>query len=108
MDYIKAYKSFISSHYLNEGIRMTAGILFPALLLSLFGLLDTGIIISLGASFVSITDSPGPIHHRRNGMLVCNVIIFLVSSITGFVDHSPVFLGLFILLACFVFTMLGV
>ena len=74
MDYIKEYKSFIYSHYLSEGVRMTAGIALPAVILSYFNLLPAGIVVSLGAMCVSITDTPGPIHHRKNGMLACIII----------------------------------
>ena len=35
-----------------------------------------------GALFVSITDAPGPIHHRRNGLLAATAINTLVVSIT--------------------------
>src|SRR4028119_1358828 len=108
MDYIKSYKSFIYSHHLTEGIRMTAGILMPAFILSLFGLLSIGIVISVGALCVCIPDNAGPILHRRNAMLACNASIFLVSLTVGFVVHSPVMLGIVLFIYCFFFSMLGV
>lgn len=108
MDYIKTYKSFINSHYLTEGIRMTAGILIPAFVMSYFNMLATGIVLSLGALFVSITDSPGPIHHRRNGMLVCIASLIIVVILTGLAYHSPVLLGVFLIIACFFFSMINV
>ncbi len=64
---------------------MTAGILIPAFVMSYFNILPAGIIVSLGALFVSGTDSPGPIHHRRNGMLCCIASIFIVVIVTGLV-----------------------
>ena len=78
MDLIKEYKSFINSYYLGEGLRITTGAVLPALLLNYFGLLSIGVLVSLGAVCVSGSDSPGPIQHRRNGMQVCTVIIFVV------------------------------
>ncbi|MDB5247419.1 MAG: hypothetical protein JWQ40_1813 [Segetibacter sp.] len=108
MDYIKTYKSFINSHYLSEGVRITTGVLLPAFLMNYFSLLSTGIVISLGALFVSITDSPGPIHHRRNGMLACIAAIFLVTLSAGFIAGSPVLLTLFLAVACFFFSMIGI
>src|SRR5919112_959631 len=108
MEFPRTYKSFINSHYVNEGIRITAGILFPAFLMSFFDQLNTGIIISLGAFFVSGTDSPGPIHHRRNGMLICIASLFLASLISGLVNSSPVLLGISLLVVCFVFSMIGI
>jgi len=86
----------------------TAGIALPAVILNYFGLLSTGIVVSLGAMSVSVTDNPGPIHHRRNGMLTCLFIIFIVSLITALVSPYPVLLGAFILISCFIFSMFGV
>jgi uncharacterized membrane protein (TIGR01666 family) len=108
MDYLKEYKSFVTSHYLSDGIRITVGIALPSIVLSYFNLLPAGIIVSVGAMCVSITDSPGPIHHRRNGMNACNAIIFVVSLLTGFIAPYPLLLGPFIFICCFIFSMIGV
>jgi uncharacterized membrane protein (TIGR01666 family) len=108
MDYLKSYKSFINSHYLNQGIRMTAGILLPALVMSQFDLLRVGLVLSVGAMCVSVTDNDGPIHHRRIGMIVCNAAIFLVSLAVGFKTLSPLLLGIILFVFCFFFSMLGV
>ncbi len=108
MDYIKEYKSFINSHYLSEGVRMTAGIVLPALVLSYFDLLAAGVVVSLGAMSVSITDNPGPIHHRRNGMLACIIINSMVALLTGFAASHAFLLGLLIFIFCFMFSMIGV
>lgn len=108
MDYIKEYRSFINSHYLSEGIRMTVGIVLPALILNHFNLLTIGVVVSLGAMSVSITDNPGPIHHRRNGMMACIIINTAISILTGLAAPHHLLLGLLILLACFIFSMIGV
>lgn len=108
MDYVKQYRSFISSHYVGEGLRITTGILVPVLLFGYFGQLTIGITLALGALCVSITDNPGPIHHRRNGLIVCNIVIFAVALLTALVQHVA---GLYMVLlpvACFVFSMIGV
>jgi uncharacterized membrane protein (TIGR01666 family) len=107
-DYQKTLKSLINSHYLSEGIRITTGVIIPAFLMSFFDMLQTGIVISLGALFVSITDSPGPIHHRKNGMLACVASTFIVATITGLVAHSEVLLGVLIVVACFFFSMINI
>ncbi|HTF28308.1 MAG TPA: FUSC family membrane protein, partial [Flavitalea sp.] len=108
MDYIKEYRSFITSHYLNEGVRVTSGILIPSLVLGHFGQIQTGIAISLGALAVSIADIPGPIHHRRNGMIVSGIISFFISLISGY-TASVGWLFFFLLPAfCFLFSMIGV
>lgn len=108
MKYARSYKSFVNSQYLYEGVKVTAGILIPALLMSYFGLLNTGILISLGAMCVSITDSPGPILHRRNGMVACILSVFVVSVLVGFVAGSPWLLGVVIFACCFFFSMLAI
>jgi uncharacterized membrane protein YccC len=108
MDYIKTYKSFINSQQLSEGIRITIGVLLPALVFSYFNMLSVGIIVSLGALFVSVTDNPGPIHHRKNGMTVCIVAIVIGTLITGFAANSSIGLGLFLFTSCFFFSMLSI
>jgi uncharacterized membrane protein (TIGR01666 family) len=80
----------------------------PAFIMSFFGLLSIGIVISVGALCVCIPDNAGPILHRRNAMLACNASIFLVSLTVGFVVHSPVMLGIVLFIYCFFFSMLGV
>lgn len=108
MDYLKEYKSFITSHNLGRGVRITVGIVLPAILLNLFDLLQVGLVLSLGAMCVSGTDNPGPIHHRRNGMLICTVLIFVVSLLTTLAEPYPILLGILIFLFCFVFFMIAV
>ena len=108
MDYIKEYKSFINSHYLSEGVRITAGIVLPAVIFNYFNLLSVGVVVSLGAMSASIPDTPGPILHRKNGMLVCIFFSTLIAMLTGFAAPFPLLLAVLILLACFVFSMLGV
>ncbi len=108
MDYLKEYKSFINSHYLSEGVRITVGIVLPALLFNHFHLLAAGVVVSLGAMSVSITDNPGPIHHRKNGMLACIIINTVMAMLTSFAAPYPFLLGGLILIACFIFSMIGV
>ena len=108
MDYVRAYKSFINSHYLSEGIRQTAGILLPALTLGYFDQLPLGIAISSGALSVSVTDNSGPIHHRRTGMAVGTLAVFVVALVVGFTAHSPLLLGIVLGVFCFFFSMLNV
>lgn len=108
MDYIRSYKSFIHSHYLSEGVRITAGVVLPALAFGYFNMLSTGIVVSLGALFVSVTDSPGPIHHRKNGMLACIAGILIATLVIGFAATSPILLALFLFVNCFFFSMIGI
>ena len=108
MDYVQEYKRFINSHYFNGAIRITAGITLPAILLGYLHNLSAGIVISIGAMCVANTDNPGPIHHRRNGMIACILIIFFVSLITGLVSASPVWTGAIVLVFCFVFSLMSI
>ena len=108
MDYIKQYKSFINSHYLNGAIRITVGITLPAILLSQSNNLAAGVSLSIGAMCVGNTDNPGPIHHRRNGMIACVLIIFLVTLVVGLASASPILTGLLVLIFCFVFAFMSV
>src|ERR1700712_5456231 len=108
MDYIKEYKSFINSHYLSDGVRITAGIVLPALVLNHFNLLSVGVVVSLGAMSVSITDTPGPIHHRKNGMLACIIINTLMAIFTALAAPYHVMLGGLMVIACFLFSMIAV
>ncbi|MEO6932591.1 MAG: FUSC family membrane protein [Chitinophagaceae bacterium] len=105
---INSYRSFLNSHYLSDGIRMTAGILAPAVILSYFDMLEVGVVISLGAMAVSTPDSAGPIHHRRIAMTVCLAAIFIQALVTGLIASSPILLGTWIVISCFFFSMLGI
>src|SRR5205085_12150736 len=87
---------------------MTSGVMIPVLLLSYFGELALGVTIALGAMCVGITDSPGPIHHRRNGMLITMLLLFATTVITGM---SVPYYGLTIVLVIvlpFFFSFIGV
>ncbi|HVU56242.1 MAG TPA: FUSC family membrane protein [Puia sp.] len=108
MDYIREYKSFINSHYLNGAVRITVGITLPAILLGYFNNLSAGIAVSIGAMCVGNTDNPGPIHHRRNGMIACVIIIFIVSLLTGLVAGSRLLTGGLVFVFCFIFSLMGV
>jgi len=109
MDYVRTYKSFINSHNLSDAVRITVGIILPAIILGyFFNYLSAGIVVSLGAMCVGNADNPGPIHHRRNGMIACTIIIFLVSLLTGLTIDSPVLLGALIFLFCFLFSLISV
>jgi uncharacterized membrane protein YccC len=108
MDYVRQYKRFINSHYLNGAIRITAGITLPAILLGYFNNLSAGIVLSIGAMCVANTDNPGPIHHRRNGMIACVLIIFGVTLLTGLASGSAVMTGLLVVVFCFLFSLISI
>ena len=101
-------KSFFYSQYFSDGLRMSAGILFPSLLLSQFNQFDLGITLSLGALCVCTVDNPGPAQHKRNAMLIGNLCLFLVAVITGFARLNIFVLGAVITLLSFIFSLFTV
>ncbi|MEO6290208.1 MAG: FUSC family membrane protein [Ginsengibacter sp.] len=99
---------FLFSQYLADGVRVALEIVLPAIICAEFGELQLGITISLGALCVSISDAPGPVEHKRNGMLYCNIFIFIMALLTGFLNHTIFLSGLLILFSSFIFTMFTV
>jgi uncharacterized membrane protein (TIGR01666 family) len=108
MNYRKKIRHFIYSHYFTDGLKISVGIVLPALLFAQLGQFLLGITISLGALCVSIVDNPGPAVHKRNAMLYTNVFIFLTAIVTGLLSRYPVLAGLEIFLLCFFFSMFNV
>ena len=104
----KAYKNFINGRFLNEGLRITAGIVLPSFVMNFFGLLSVGLVMSVGALCMSISDSPGPVKHRRNGMLICIIIISTLSILVHVAFKSHFWLGTLIFFSGFIFSMLTV
>ena len=101
-------KSFFYSQYFSDGLRMCAGILLPSLLLMQLGHFDVGLTLSLGALCICVIDSPGPLAHKRNGMAIGNLCLFVVAFITGFARLNVYTLGLEITLLSFIFSMFNV
>lgn len=105
---VREVQYFFSSQNFSDGLRVTFGIILPSLVLAQLGQLELGVIVSIGAFCVSITDIPGPPVHRRNGMLFCCLCIFVVAFVTGFARMHMLLMGLEILLFSFFFSMLAV
>lgn len=99
---------FLSSQYFSDGLRITASILLPSLVLAQFGQLATGMALSIGALSVSLSDAPGPVQHQRNGMAATVLIGSAVTLITGFARMSAITLGLEIGVFGFFFSMFSV
>jgi len=102
---IRNIQDFLLSTYFADGLRITIGVLFPSLILAQFGMLKFGITLSLGALCVSIVDTPGPIVHRRNAMLITTVLISAFSVIVGLTNKSPYFIGVLLVASSFIFSM---
>ncbi|MFT3910633.1 MAG: FUSC family membrane protein [Ferruginibacter sp.] len=99
---------FFFSQYLADGIRVTLEIILPVIIFAQFGEMATGLTIALGAFCVSLCDIPGPVDHKRNGILYCIAFVFAMSLLTGFLNQNIFFLGLLVAVSAFFFTMLSV
>jgi uncharacterized membrane protein (TIGR01666 family) len=108
MERSQQIRYFLFSQYLSDGIRITLEIIIPAVVFSFLGDLETGLALSLGALCVSISDGPGPVIHKRNGMFLCNIFVFISAFLTGMLNGNMLSLGLLILFASFIFTMFSV
>ena len=101
-------KSFFFGQYFTNSLKITLGILVPSLIFAFFDNLNLGIIISLGAFYVSISDHPGPVLHRRNGMLATILFIFFTVIVTGLINQNTWLIAIEIFIFCFLFSMLTI
>lgn len=99
---------FLYSQSFADGFRATFAIVLPALVGAYTNYFETGLTISLGAMCVSLTDAPGPILNKRNGMLFCAGFAFLVAVLTGFARLNPYVMGSAIAAVTFFFSMFTV
>lgn len=99
-------KSHLFGQYLAHGIKVTVGIILPSIIFVWVDDLQSGLIVSLGAFYVSLADHPGPIVHRRNGMLVTNLFIYIVALLNSVSNQFPWILAVEIPIFCFIFGML--
>lgn len=102
---IRSIQDFLLSTYFADGLRITFGVLCPSLILAQFGMLQYGMTLSLGALCASIVDTPGPIVHRRNAMLITTVLIALMSILVGLTNANVYFIGTLLFILSFVFSM---
>jgi uncharacterized membrane protein (TIGR01666 family) len=101
-------KSFFYSQYFSDGLRISAGILFPAIICSQFNHFDVGLSLSLGALCICVIDNPGPVSYKRNAMVIGNIFLFFVAVVTGFARLNVYTLGLEITVFSFLFSMFTV
>src|SRR3954468_19503699 len=107
-DFVKSYKQFSTSYYVAEGIRITLGIMIPIIAFSMMGNIRAGITTALGVLCTSLCDSPGPLHHRKNAMLISIGLITSITLIAGFSVHLHWLIALELLVFSFVFSMIGI
>lgn len=102
---IRNIHDFLLSTYFTDGLRITFGVLCPSLILAQYGMLQYGMTLSLGALCASIVDSPGPIVHRRNAMLITTGTITLISILVGLTNNNIYFTAIVLVISSFVFSM---
>lgn len=107
-DYLKEVRKFTSSQYWYSGWRITAGVMVPLIFFISMDLLAVAVPFLWGALFVSLTDTPGPVHHRRNGMLAAITLNTAVVLLTVFTKEYQVLLIGQIVILGFFLTMLAV
>jgi uncharacterized membrane protein YccC len=107
-DYLQEVQKFITSQYWNSGLRITAGVMIPMFIMIYLGILSTGIPFLFGALFVSLTDTPGPIHHRRNGMLIATALNASTVLITSLLHNHHGLLSAEVLVFSFGFSLFGI
>jgi uncharacterized membrane protein (TIGR01666 family) len=105
---VKEIRYFFYTQAFADGLKMSFGILLPSIVCSLLGNFNLGLTISLGALCVCLADAPGPVVHKKNGMLICSGFVFLVAFITIFARQNIYTLGLEIIIITFFFSMLNV
>src|SRR6185437_776470 len=96
MEKSQQIRYFLSSQDFSDGVRITLEIIIPSIVFSYLGNLEAGLALSLGALCVSISDGPGPVRHKRNGMLFCNILVFISAYLTGIFNVNPFSLGILV------------
>ena len=97
---------FFSGQNFSDALRTTAAVLLPAVLLAQWGHLEQGLAMAIGAVCVSVTDTPGPAAHRRNGLLAALGLVGATTLLTGAAAASVWALGLEVVGLAFLLTML--
>ncbi len=105
---VQQYRRFTSSYSFYEGMRLMASIMMPVFIGAYFDNVSLGISAGIGALAAGITDVVGPFHHRANGMAAAIISSFAVTLITGLLLPHPILLGIWIAVASFIFSFIGI
>jgi uncharacterized membrane protein (TIGR01666 family) len=104
----KEIRYFLYGQSFADGFRTTFAILFPAVLGNYLGFFEIGLTVSLGAMAVSLTDAPGPVIHRKNGMFIASALVFCIAGLTSLARLNIYTLAIEIAVVTFVFSMFNV
>jgi uncharacterized membrane protein (TIGR01666 family) len=103
---INNIKNFLYSYHFSNGMRTTISVVVPSLVLAWFGKLDLGIAMSMGALCTALCDVPGTIIHKRNGLIISTILIFLTALGTGLLIPYAIPMAIWIAGCCFLYAML--
>jgi uncharacterized membrane protein (TIGR01666 family) len=85
---LRQIQQFIYGQAFADGLKATLAILVPALTGLYTQHLADGLTVALGAMCASLTDAPGPLRHKRNGILIATALAFVMAIITALVQSS--------------------
>jgi uncharacterized membrane protein (TIGR01666 family) len=108
MNKTREFQHFFYGQYFADGMRITVGTIIPTLIFAYFGNLQIGTTISFGALVIGLSDTPGPLSHRRNGMLICTLITLITALLTILVNGIPGILFFVIVALSFFYSMFAV
>ena len=108
MNKTKEISNFFFSQYFSEGLKITFGCIVPVVICAYFGKFEIGMLISLGALLVGLSDTPGAPSHRRLGMLSTAVLCMLTYIVIVHVNFSVTLTTISIALLSFMFAMFAV
>ncbi|RAV27873.1 FUSC family protein [Sinomicrobium soli] len=97
-------QKFLESTDFIRAVKVTLAAATPVVLFSYLDMFSVGFTIALGALFTFISDIPGNLRHRINGMLISNVIaagstvVISIATVSGWIFY-PLFLALIFLLS---------
>jgi uncharacterized membrane protein YccC len=99
--WIQEVRNFIYSYHFSTGLRTTISVVVPSVVFSLMGQLPMGIIVSLGALAVALSDVPGTALHKRNGILTAIGFVFFTALGTSLILPYPLLMMGWIVACCF-------
>ncbi len=108
MDYSRAFRKFITGQYLSMGLILTISVIIPALILYHFNILVATTALPLGALCTGLTDSPGPVLHRKNSLFASVAINFAMVLVAGISRNYPALILTEIILFGMFFSLIGV
>ncbi len=103
---LRRLTDFFFSQQFSDGLRTTLAVALPALAGLALGRLNASITVSIGALCLSIPDTPGPLQHRRNGLLAALGLVAAGALLVGGLAPYRLALGVVFTALSFGLTML--